>query len=163
MTKPRRDPGYSPLPGSEPYVAPVGLAWIMERSVEDENGCWRWTNYIGPNGYGRATVFPNGVKQVPLAHRLSWEIVYGRIPDGLQVDHLCRNRACVNPRHLDVVTPWENSWRSPIHRIKWLATECRQGHPWTEENTYHAKGKDGGRRCRACHREQERRRRERAA
>jgi hypothetical protein len=78
-------------------------------------------------------------------HRRAYERAYGRIPDGLEIDHLCRNRACINPEHLEAVTHAENVRRAAV-----LVTGCKQGHPFTPENTYLFRGKY--RRCRTCKR-----------
>ena len=83
---------------------PVGRHWIAHRedltSFEDVDGCWIWRGRIAPNGYGRL-----GSKY---AHRVMYELHVGPIPTGLDVDHLCRVRHCVNPRHLEPVTRSEN-------------------------------------------------------
>jgi excisionase family DNA binding protein len=68
------------------------------------DGCWTWTGPLLPNGYAQTSHFG----QSKYVHRLSWEKANGPIPDGLVVDHLCRNRACLNPEHLEVVSNWEN-------------------------------------------------------
>jgi hypothetical protein len=81
-----------------------------------------------------------------MAHRLSYEHHVGPIPDGLQIDHTCRNRKCVNPEHLEPVTNAENTTRQDhAERRK---THCPKGHPYDEANTY--VDPSGARRCRAC-------------
>lgn len=112
--------------------------------VDATSGCWQWTAAT-TNGYGR--VKWNGV--LHLAHRLSYEHYVGDIPDGLELDHLCRNRGCINPAHLEPVTRRENILRgvSPP-ALGARVTYCPNGHPYDEANTYTRPG--GGRTCRKC-------------
>ena len=118
---------------------------------DGDGGCWLWLASTQPhNGYGR---YWDGSRTV-MAHRWSYE-AHGRvIPRGMQLDHLCRVRACVNPDHLEPVTNDENTRRA-AGGIQDL-TVCRNGHPRTPENTYTIRTKRNGhpvsyRRCRLCH------------
>jgi hypothetical protein len=90
------------------------------------------------------------------AHRVIWEMTHGPIPSGLEVDHLCRNRACVNPRHMALVPHRENTLRGMAPTaINARKTHCPAGHPYDGENTYMAP--DGWRQCMTCRREWQRR------
>lgn len=105
-----------------------------------DNGCWEWTGTRNYLGYGH---FWNGSRVVG-AHRWSYEYHTAPIPDGLEIDHLCRNRACVNPEHLESVTRAENNRRAAAAQ-----THCKWGHEYTPENTAY---RAGYRKCRTCRR-----------
>jgi len=113
-----------------------------------EEGCWEWTGYIAKNGYA---IFRLPDKRTT-AHRAAYELLVGPIPEGLTLDHLCYNRRCVNPAHLEPVTQRENTLRSPRTQATKNATKthCKRGHPLEGENLA-LWGK--GRHCRTCHRE----------
>jgi hypothetical protein len=81
------------------------------------------------------------------AHRIAYELLVGVLPDGLEIDHLCKVRNCVNPTHLEAVTHWENVNRSGAWEVNRLKTHCKYGHEYTEENTYKNKNT---RECRTC-------------
>lgn len=115
--------------------------------VVEESGCWQWVGGATARGYG---VWWNGNKQ-GLAHRQMYERVKGPIPDGKQLDHLCRNHGCVNPDHLEPVTSRENTLRGRSQAAERAAlTTCVRGHPFTEANTYFRKDGKGRRQCRTC-------------
>lgn len=124
---------------------------LLSKTVVDESGCWLWTAAIDANGYGMLGV-PDRTNR---AHRLVYELRVGPIPEGLQLDHLCRVRRCVNPEHLEPVTSHENTRRSPLHRGN--QDHCLNGHPYDEENTY--RSPNGWRKCRTCQRTSRYRRR----
>ena len=104
-----------------------------------EGGCWEWQRALTRGGYGSATLASGECRR---AHRWVYESRIGPIPDGLQLDHLCRNKRCVNPDHLEPVTHAENQRRAAATR-----TNCKHGHEFTIENTYL---NGGGRHCRTC-------------
>ena len=114
------------------------------------SGCWEWAGYVDQLGYGRVCRVVDGFQRVYSAHRIAYEGAHGPISAGLVLDHLCRNRRCVNPDHLEPVTQATN-----IARGEWFVgenaakTHCPEGHPYSEENTYVIPA-TGGRMCRTC-------------
>jgi hypothetical protein len=120
--------------------------WAKVR-VDDESGCWVWTGTRDGCGYGR--IFHRASNRInAMAHRVAFEIFCGPITEET-LDHLCRNRACVNPSHLEPVSHRENCLRGvgpiPENAAK---THCDSGHPFDEKNTYIRP--TGHRDCRIC-------------
>ena len=114
--------------------------------VDKSGDCWLWTAYRTPLGYGH---FGIGVDRKFKAHRFAYELVVGPIPEGLVIDHLCRNPACVNPDHLEPVTQRENVFRGRSHVVAQASqTHCQRGHLFTDENTTRQGNKRGCRTCR---------------
>lgn len=121
---------------------PVGLP---------DSDCWVWAGEITLAGYGRIRRSRGRRKpgESMYAHRLAYEMFVGPIPEGLVIDHLCRNRACVNPAHLEPVTHVENVMRGVgVAAVNARKTHCKNGHEFTPENTYVRPG--GDRLCRTC-------------
>jgi len=116
--------------------------------VRKTNTCWWWTA-SRVNGYGQ---FRLGGTMMG-AHRFAYELWVGPIPEGMTLDHLCRNRGCVNPAHLDPCTQRENKERSPLHGH--AKKTCPAGHPYGGDNLY--VDPRGHRHCRTCRRERYRR------
>ncbi len=133
-----------------PEVGPMQLQFTaLQRfcsQVEFTEDCWLWRGWIEHHGYGRFRA--DGKRYY--AHRWAYEAMVGPIPDGLTLDHLCRNRACVKPDHLQPVSNKTNILRgdSPS-AVNARKTHCPQGHEYTPQNTY---GWHGWRLCRECHR-----------
>jgi len=128
----------------------------IERRIEKTAGCWEWTGHINRWGYGLITLprsthgaYVNGTPKSIGVHRAAYQVFVGPVPEGMQLDHLCRNRACCNPDHLEPVTLVENLARgeSPS-AINARKTECVKGHPFDEANTHI--NPQGHRVCRIC-------------
>jgi hypothetical protein len=129
---------------SERVGKPANVArdYVLQRVVQSSTGCWLWQLSLTHDGYA-ASHWVSGV------HRLAYEIWVGQIPDGLELDHLCRVRHCVNPDHLEAVTKHENMLRGqslPAQNVR--KTHCLRGHPFDEKNTRIES--DGARVCRRC-------------
>ena len=116
---------------------------FMEKVSLDDAGCWLWQGTKNKKGYGQigVGVANGGTVQV---HRFSYENHVGAIPDGMTIDHLCRNPSCVNPEHLEPATIADNVRRGG-NAVK---THCKNGHPLQGENCFRQSG--GGRGCRLC-------------
>lgn len=131
-----------------PWVGPPPeQRFWMKVSRWDPDWCWEWTGgravVRGQQAYGHFTIKRKTIG----AHRFSYELHKGPIPLGLEIDHLCRNQACVNPAHLEAVTRSVNQRRGPGS-----VTHCKNGHEFSVENTYRAPG-TSRRACKSCRRE----------
>jgi len=120
-------------------------------------GCWLWGDRPSGQGYGQY----RWGRRRPVAHRFLWETLFGPVPPGLQLDHLCRVRCCVNPAHLEPVTPQVNNLRGIGPSARYAArTHCDKGHEFTPDNTY--RRRSGGRECATCTADRMRRKRQAA-
>src|SRR5690348_8963192 len=108
---------------------------FWSRTEADPNGgCILWSSTLTHDGYGR--FYTEG--KIVMAHRFAYEALVGPIPEGLQMDHLCRVRSCVNPRHLEPVTARENALRGIGPAVKFgKRTHCGRGHPYAEFGFIH--------------------------
>lgn len=111
--------------------------------VEKTETCWNWTGNLSRDGYGR--MFGHKDFGTTLPHRITWQSANGPVPDGLELDHICNNRRCVRPGHMEAVTHAEN-----VRRAWARKTECPNGHPYTPENR--VPDSRGGERCLPCRR-----------
>lgn len=116
---------------------------------EPMSGCWLWIGAVRCRGYGGDYGCLAFESKTWLSHRFVYSWFIGDIPDGLVIDHLCRNPGCCNPQHMEPVTRRENNRRG----VGWpgkhsRTTHCPQGHPYVEGNIYWQRS--GGRLCRTC-------------
>jgi hypothetical protein len=135
---------------------------ILERFLEKiqkdpATECWNWRK-PSCDGYGRIDV-TNTPHSSALAHRVGWELFEGPIPEGLILDHRCRNRGCVNPDHLRPCTSLENIY-APGSLHNGAKTHCKRGHKFTRKNTYYYGPHKTTRACKKCKKEYHRRRRQ---
>lgn len=128
--------------------------------IDPTTGCWRWRSPLTAAGYGQI-----GVKwKKYYVHRLAYELAVGPIPEGYEIDHLCRVRACMNPEHLEAVTPYENNMRSDsLAARRARMTHCPRGHEFTPDNIYSRPDRKNSRMCRTCCQLREARRQRRAS
>lgn len=113
------------------------------KKVNKTAGCWLWTASKTLRGYGQFAIAGRNRG----AHLWAYEFCVGDVKKGLELDHLCRVRHCVNPDHLEAVTHRENVRRGDLGKINAIKTRCPRGHEYNGKNTYHAKT---GRVCRIC-------------
>jgi len=122
--------------------SPHQLFW--KRVQKGDCGCWEWGGKIRKDGYGKITIDYKSY----YVHRIAYEEFFGRIPETLVIDHLCKNRKCCNPLHVEVVTLKENVMRGDSgHARNARKTHCKRGHEFNSQNTVM---KRGARQCREC-------------
>ena len=149
-------------------VTPLSVR-VFSKFTANGTGCWEWKSSLDRNGYGvfsEKNVSTGGKMKRYFAHRLVYEFLVGPIPEGLVIDHLCRNSRCVRPDHLEPVSQGENVRRGNIaesaksrREARLVAvTHCKYGHEYAVEGVFRS---DGLRVCRACNREKTRKARAR--
>ncbi len=127
---------------------PVERFWKRVKRRGDVD-CWEWDT-ARPDGYGGLRVDGSAV----LVHRFAYELLVAPIPEGFEIDHLCRNRLCANPAHLQAVDHRTNVLRGiAVTAANALKTVCIRGHEFTPENTYEQPSRPGTRRCKRCERD----------
>jgi len=145
--------------------------WISDGTViEGPGGCWLWTGHLNDGGYAQTAMsakavgdYTPGARYRCTVHRWTYELHIATIPAGLDLDHLCRVRHCVNPWHLEPVTRSVNLKRAVGIGSQWSKrTHCKNGHEYTAENTYRS-ARDNARVCRQCQRDRNRNRKGRGA
>lgn len=126
---------------------PKPIADRLRAKIAQLNGCWVYQGYVQPNGYGKIGVrHGKNDTRSTLVHRVAYEAFVGKIPKGLTIDHLCRTKLCVNPKHLEAVPQKINNFRAPNYVGN--RTHCPSGHEYTANNTSRYLNH---RRCLACH------------
>lgn len=114
--------------------------WVKVNKTDD---CWEWLGATNDGGYGRFRLEGHW----KMAHRYAYETLVGPIPEGVEPDHLCRNRICTKPEHMELVTHAINVARGLAGKYQSRRTHCAQGHLFDLFNTYFYKGH---RQCKAC-------------
>lgn len=138
------------MPNQYTYSSIEERFWAKVQKGDGPEDCWVWTAHTDEKGYGTFSVYPKMLK----AHRYAYETLVGSVPEDRVLDHLCRNPACVNPDHLEVVTNRENILRGvSIVAVCAKVTHCPQGHPYDSLNTRLYQGR---RYCKACQRKRDR-------
>lgn len=142
--------GPKPKDPADRFWPKVDKAGPVPAHRPELGSCWIWTAAKNRRGQGQFGVGSqtDGTRRLEVAYRWAYEATVGPVPDGLELDHLCRTPSCVRPDHLEPVTHQENMRRGRYG----AATHCPHGHPYDEANTYRNPN-SGNRLCRACGRE----------
>lgn len=134
------------MPRGRPKVDAEAAFWLKVDKSPEHGGCWLWTAAVNEKGYG---LYHRRRVKIYRAHRWAWFFVKGElVPDDMTLDHICRNKRCVNPAHLEVVTAVENTRRAIPDRYVRI-THCRQGHQLSGDNVL---WRGRTRHCRTCRR-----------
>lgn len=140
----RRTKEQPPAPSDRNFIAKINKDGPVPAHMPDRGPCWLWKGAKHNwKGYGRVTIN----RRRYLAHRYAYHLWVGGLIDGLEIDHLCRNTRCVNPQHLEQVTPEEHTRRTDPSAYQRNITHCPAGHAYTPENT---RMRGTSRHCRAC-------------
>lgn len=148
---------YLRVPMEERFWRKVNKAGPIPTHRPELGACWQWTGGTTNKGYGKGWMGAHYPTR--LAHRIAYVLTHGAIPGELELDHLCRNPACVNPDHLEPVTTYINCIRGESFAAKYAAqTHCLRGHPFDEKNTRWTAttGRNLHRFCRECDRDRAR-------
>ncbi|MBX9587871.1 MAG: HNH endonuclease [Hyphomonadaceae bacterium] len=141
-----------------PWLTPPERFRLVQRlmfGIKLREECWEWTGARLKRGYGSINIRRRqGGRAGEVVHRLMYQLFVGGIPPGREIDHLCRNRICCNPVHLEAITREENIRRGAgpalLKALNGNKTHCVRGHPFNQQNTYRRPA--GGRACRTCER-----------
>lgn len=136
-------------PGRKPIASEIRFEKFI--AYEPNTGCWLW---LGARSGGNNGKNEYGIFDSEYAHRFSYKLYKGNIPEKFQIDHLCKNKLCVNPDHLEAVTHKVNTLRAgSVSAINSRKTHCHKGHIFDEKNTWleYKNGKKIARHCRKCH------------